>query len=103
MSDRGIKKFAPFKSLNNQDKYIKSVVDEKNKTNKPELSEDQKEEIYYKLTTLMSKDTLVRVTYFKDGAISNKRGICHLKMPFVEINKELIKAEDILDIDLIGD
>ncbi len=103
MSDRGIKKFAPFKSLNNQEKYVQHVIDEKNKENKPDLSDDQKEEIYYKLTTLMSKDTLVRITYFKDGTISNKRGICHLKMPFVEINKELIKADDILDIDLIGD
>ena len=45
MSERGMKKWAPYKSLNEQDKYLKKVSDNNKKISKPQISSDEAEEI----------------------------------------------------------
>ena len=45
MSDRGIKKWAPYKSLNEQEDYLKKLQKEQNKETRPKISSDEAEEI----------------------------------------------------------
>ena len=43
MSERGMKKWAPYKSLIEQEKYLKKASDENEKQTKPRLSSDEAE------------------------------------------------------------
>ena len=45
MSDRGMKKFAPYASLIEQNDYLERMRYEKNKIEKPKLSSEKAEEI----------------------------------------------------------
>ena len=44
-TQRGMKKWAPFKALENQDKFIQKVIEIDNTIEKPTLSEEQINEI----------------------------------------------------------
>ena len=45
MSERGMKKWAPYKSLIEQEKYLKKSHDKNNKQVRPQISSDEAEEI----------------------------------------------------------
>jgi len=67
MTNRGMKKFAPFASLIEQSTCLEAMRYEKNKVPKPELSEDQQEKINNILTNYDGNE--LEFKYFCDGYI----------------------------------
>ena len=66
MSDRGMKKWAPFSSLIEQATCLEQMKYERNKIEKPILTDDQKEKINYVLTTYRKGQT-VKIKFYNDG------------------------------------
>lgn len=67
---RGMMKWQPFKSLSGQYRVLEEHRKEKEKVTKPELSDDEIEDINNLLVSL-SKGDSVNVTYFDDGNIQH--------------------------------
>ncbi len=65
MSDRGMMKWAPYKSLVEQSEFLEHMRYEKNKKARPTLTEDRKEEINRVLQNY--KGEVVGITYYSDG------------------------------------
>lgn len=102
MSDRGMKKYAPFKSLKGQDQAVEEIVKRKQKLSKPELAEDRQEEIYLTLS-LLRKGDRVKVAYFNAGSIEETDGeILRLEPNTIKLSQDLqqlcIAVADILNI-----
>lgn len=68
MSERGMKKWAPYKSLNEQDKYLKKVSNDNKKVTKPQMSSDEAEEINEILVNYQGEELLI--TYFRNNQIN---------------------------------
>ena len=66
MSDRGMKKWAPFSSLIEQATCLEEMKYQRNKIEKPLLTEDQIEKINYILQSYQ-KDQIVKIKFFHDG------------------------------------
>ena len=66
MSDRGMKKWAPFSSLIEQATCLEEMKYQRNKIDRPILSEDQIEKINYALQTY-KKGQIVTIKFFNDG------------------------------------
>ena len=73
-SGRGMMKWRPFASLVQYRDYYEEMLENRKKREKPELSEDQVEEINGLLCSL-KKGEEVRVTYFLDGNVRKKEGV----------------------------
>lgn len=69
MSDRGMKKWAPYKSLVEQEKYLKKAHDDNEKIERPILSSDEMEEINEKLVNYSNEEVII--TYWRDNKINN--------------------------------
>ncbi len=65
MSDRGMMKWAPYRSLVEQSEFLEHMRYEKNKKARPTLTEDRKEEINRVLQNY--KGEIVGITYYSDG------------------------------------
>ena len=65
MSDRGMMKWAPYRSLVEQSEFLEHMRYEKNKKARPTLTEDRKEEINRVLQNY--KGEVVGITYYSDG------------------------------------
>ena len=70
MSDRGMKKWAPFSSLIEQATCLEQMKYERNKIQKPILTPDQVEKIEQVLQSY-KKGQVVKITFFNDGYIYN--------------------------------
>ncbi len=66
MSDRGMKKWAPYSSLIEQATCLEEMKYQRNKIPKPILTEDQKEKINYVLQSYQ-KGQIVKIKFFNDG------------------------------------
>ena len=69
MSDRGMKKWAPYKSLVEQEKYLKKAHDDNEKIERPILSSDEMEEINEKLVNYSNEEVII--TYWRDNKINS--------------------------------
>lgn len=65
MSDRGMMKWAPYRSLVEQSEFLEKMRMEKNKKPKPMLTQDRIEEINQVLSNY--KGEVVGITYYHDG------------------------------------
>ena len=65
MSNSSMKKWLPFESLSEQSKYVNKIVINKNKVDKPLLSEDKIEEINNILNNNNGK--IIKIFYYEDG------------------------------------
>lgn len=65
--NRGMKKWAPYKSLNEQSDFIFDMLKKKNKIEKPLIFHEQKEKINNILTTYHQQE--LNVVFYKDGQI----------------------------------
>ena len=72
MSDRGMKKWAPFSSLIEQATCLEQMKYERNKIPKPVLTDDQKEKIEYVLQTYQKSQT-VKIKFYNDGYIQKTK------------------------------
>ena len=66
MSDRGMKKWAPFSSLIEQATCLEEMKYQRNKIEKPILTDDQKEKIEYVLQSYQKGQT-VKIKFYNDG------------------------------------
>ena len=67
MSDRGMKKWAPYSSLIEQATCLEEMRYQRNKIEKPILEEDQIEKINYALQSY--RGGIVKIKFFNDGYI----------------------------------
>ena len=66
MSDRGMKKWAPFSSLIEQATCLEQMKYQRNKIEKPILTEDQIEKINFVLQSY-KKGEMVKIKFYHDG------------------------------------
>ena len=66
MSDRGMMKWAPYRSLVEQSEFLNQMRYEKNKKVRPTLTEDRMEEINRVLQNYQGE--VVGITYYSDGS-----------------------------------
>ena len=69
MSERGMKKWAPYKSLPEQEKYLKKLKEEQEKPVRPEISPDEMEEINEILVNYAGEEVLI--TYWRNEKINS--------------------------------
>ncbi len=67
MSDRGMKKWAPYSSLIEQSTILEQMFYEKNKTTKPSISRERASKINAIFSNYANQDVLIK--YFYDGYI----------------------------------
>ena len=65
--DRGMKKWAPFNSLMNGRTIVNSLIVEKSKIEKPQLSEEEQKILEEKIIEAYYCQNIVIITYYKDG------------------------------------
>ena len=66
MSNRGMKKWAPFSSLIEQATCLEQMKYQRNKIERPILTEDRKEKINYVLQSY-ERGQIVKIEFFNDG------------------------------------
>lgn len=101
MSDRGMKKWAPFSSLIEQATCLEEMKYQRNKIDKPILTDDQMEKINYVLQTYQKGQT-VKIKFYNDGYLY----FLETQIKRIDLeNRQLLltngklKFENILDID----
>ena len=68
MSERGMKKWAPYKSLPEQEKYLKKLKENQEKPVRPVMSSDEMEEINEILVNYAGEELLI--TYWRNEKIN---------------------------------
>lgn len=95
-----MKKWVPFKSLTEQQKLLKQVKDDKEKTDKPELSDSQIEDVNNALTNYCGETVTVR--FYIDGHIRETIGILDKIDPvyqIIKINSMTIEFKNLISIE----
>lgn len=100
MAKRGMKKYLPFSSLTEQSVFIDQMLYEKNKVEKPQISNEQAIKINRILLenineTLHIKFYLEGYLYYYDGKID----FLDKKNKVIYINDYIIPLKNIIDID----
>lgn len=100
--ERGIIKWAPFSSLIGQKQMIEKLINEKNKINKPKLSQEQIEQNEKLLIEAFYEKVKINIEYFKEGFIlSTTTTITHIDYTFKKIylnNKKILLFSQIIKI-----
>ena len=100
MSERGMKKWAPYKSLATQYDKLHEMREKKNKVEKPLISSDKAEEINEILTNY--NDELLTFTIYENGKIvtvmDKIASIDALNKKIIVSNKKYILFKNILDV-----
>ena len=73
MSERGMKKWAPYKSLIEQEKYLKKAHDRNDKPVRPQMSSDEAEEINEILVNYHGEELLI--SYWRNEQINTVSAI----------------------------
>ena len=68
MSERGMKKWAPYKSLPEQEKYLNKLKEEQNKLVRPIMSSDEMEEINEILVNYAGEEVII--SYWRNEKIN---------------------------------
>ena len=99
MSERGMKKWAPYKSLNEQEHYLNKLHKDNEKVEKPVISSDEAEEINEILVNYQGEELLI--TFYRNEKIQSITSI--IKKIDVE-NKKIVLPDrkTILFTELIG-
>ena len=85
MSERGMKKWAPYKSLVEQEKYLKKAHDDNNKEVRPTISSDEAEEINEILVNYHGEELVI--TYWRNEKINTVNTIIKKIDP---VNKKIV-------------
>lgn len=94
-----MKKWAPYKSLNKQDNYLKKLHEKNQKINKPKISSDEAEIINNILVNYHGQE--LTITYWRDEKVNTVVAIISKIDP---INKKivLVNRKTILMNEIIG-
>ena len=105
MSDRGIKKWAPYKTLEEQDFTLKSHKEKEEKIEKPLISREFAEEINEILINYSGE--LLKIKYYKNGKIleitERIKRIDPIEKKLVLFSKRSIMITDIVFIEIIDE
>ena len=105
MSDRGIKKWAPYKTLETQDFTLKEHKEREEKIEKPTISAEFAEEINNILVNYSGE--LLRIKYFKNGKIlevvEKIKRIDPIEKKLVLFSKRSIMISEIVFIELVDE
>ncbi len=105
MSDRGIKKWAPYKSLDAQDFTLKGHKEKAEKIEKPTISAEFAEEINNILVNY-NGETL-EIGYYKNGQILNVvskiKTIDPYERKLILISRKVIMLKDVISISVVED
>ena len=105
MSDRGMKKWAPFSSLIEQATCLEQLRYERNKIPKPILTDDRKEKINYVLQSY-KKGQSVKIKFYNDGylyEIETEIKRIDLENRCLILIQGKLKFENIIDIDNLNE
>lgn len=101
MSDRGMKKWAPYSSLIEQSSVLERMFYEKNKTSKPSISSERAEKINHIFMNYQGQE--LDIKYFYDGYVY----VLKTRLKRIDItNKKVILEEgsipfsEIIDVDI---
>lgn len=100
MKDRGMMKWTAYKSLDRQSNYLSKMLYEKNKIEKPLISNEQAEKIDSFIREY--KGDSVKARFYSDGYIKEAYGIIEVIDSFKRvlfIGEERIPFGDILDLE----
>ncbi len=99
MSDRGMKKWAPYKTLQEQWTTLDSLADNDEKVEKPKISNEEAEEINEKLVNYHGQE--LTFYYYKNGRVLKEKSTIKKIDAF---NKKLILNNNIIIYlkDLVG-
>ncbi|MDY0294319.1 MAG: YolD-like family protein [Acholeplasmataceae bacterium] len=102
--DRGIIKWAPFDALVGYGAMIRELKLRLNRIEKPQLSDDQYDEMNQKLVLALHQDLEISISYYEDGFIRTTWGkikkIDRVNQLIILTPLERIKAYNIIDINL---
>lgn len=99
MSDRGMKKYAPFASLIEQAEFLQEMRYQKNKIDKPKISSERAEKINAILTNYHKEE--VTITYYFDGYLHDIKNVIDkidINKRIIKINGGIIPFNEIIDI-----
>ena len=88
MSERGMKKWAPYKSLNEQQAYLDKLHQKQEKVEKPRISSDEAENINEILVNYHGEELII--TYWRNNKINTVSTILSKIDP---INKKIVIPE----------
>lgn len=104
MSDRGMKKWAPFSSLIEQATCLEEMKYQRNKIAKPILTEDQVEKINFVLQSY-KKGQIVNIKFYNDGylyIVSTSIKRIDLENRKLILEKGKLDFSNLIDIDIEG-
>ena len=105
MSDRGIKKWAPYKSLTEQDFTLKEHKEKEEKIEKPTISAEFAEEINNILVNY-SGETL-EIGYYKNGkilkVISKVKTIDPYERKLILESRKVVMLKDVVSVSVVED
>ena len=88
MSERGMKKWAPYKSLNEQEEYLNKIHQKQIKVEKPRISSDEAENINEILVNYHGEELIIE--YWRNDKINTVSTILSKIDP---INKKIVIPE----------
>ena len=88
MSERGMKKWAPYKSLNEQQKYLDKLHQEQGKVERPSISSDEAESINEILVNYHGEELII--SYWRNNKINTISTILSKIDP---VNKKIVTPE----------
>ena len=88
MSERGMKKWAPYKSLNEQQKYLDKLHQEQEKVERPSISSDEAESINEILVNYHGEELII--SYWRNNKINTISTILSKIDP---VNKKIVTPE----------
>ena len=101
MSDRGIKKWAPYKSLKEQWSTLDDVHTNSEKVEKPTISNEEAEEINEILVNYHGQELIIE--YYRNGQILKEISIIKKIDSFEEklylVNRKVIKLDELVSIE----
>ena len=99
MSERGMKKWAPYKSLNEQENYLNKLHKDNERVEKPKISSDAAEEINGILVNYQGEELLI--TFYRNN---NIQSITSIIKKIDADNKKIVLPDrkTIYFIELIG-
>lgn len=92
MSDRGIKKWAPYKALVEQGYALNDLMSSKEKMDKPHISSDKAEEINDILVNYHNQEVII--SYWRNGYLYKEKTTINIdafnrKITLININKNI--------------
>ena len=85
MSERGMKKWAPYKALIEQEKYLKKSHDKNNKQVRPQISSDEAEEINEILVNYHGEE--LQISFWRNEQINT---ISTILVKIDPVNKKIV-------------